>query len=155
MSHFVFNSIIIYLLVAFSTTHVSGVGTLTSSIPYTVAADQTEFVSQHNFLRSLRGGSNMECLKSWNPTLATIAQSYANDCTITKHPPVTSGVACYGNSPIGEAIYYSPVDQTSPADATFGFMIEGDLDYIHTTDTCNAIAPNTCDNYKQVLISFI
>ncbi len=95
----------------------------------------------------------MECVKGWDPALVTIAQNYANDCTINHHTPVTSPVASSCGGLIGEALFYSATKETAP-NSIFGIMAEGDFNYDLAANTCNPDPTNgqsqVCDNYKQV-----
>lgn len=109
--------------------------------------EQQEFITQFNNFRAARGASDMECIKGWNPTLATIAQNYANDCMLAYHPTVNSGLACDG--PVGQTVFYSPAS-ISATEVVAGISVGGDLYYNHNDNTCEPSATRNCDNYKQV-----
>ncbi len=110
------------------------------------------FLDQHNQLRPFRGGSDMECVKASNADLIAIAQTWANDCTVNHHAPITSPVSDSCGGPVGEAVHYSTT-RPDPPNTVFALMAEGDFNYDHGTNACTPVAAAviaTCDNYKQV-----
>lgn len=130
-------------------------------MPITVLADLTTLeittvLAQHNTVRSTvnPAAANMTRLV-WDPNLAAVAQSYANQCLFAHNPNASQQYTTLSSNtgPVGENIFVTTqarsiaVNGPGTNAAVFSWASEA-IDYTYATNSC---APGrACGHYTQV-----
>ncbi|XP_069136877.1 uncharacterized protein [Argopecten irradians] len=112
------------------------------------SADAAEFVKAHNDARHrVRPAPSDEPDMTWDPTLARIAQSYADRC-IWGHSTANARSSGSGFDYVGENLFVSTYSDVSPSAAVEAW--EGEKkDYHYDTMKCNP--GKMCGHYTQVV----
>lgn len=88
------------------------------------------------------------CNKSWNPSLALIAQNWSANCNFAHGQSINSSTL--GNLGIGQNIFYSAPAPVPPVNISVGILawFNEKADFTYNTNTC--ATGKVCGHYTQV-----